>query len=138
MEEIQIKSYSYIETEVVSLYSSAGWLFYIKHPDVLEKSYANSLCTLGAYDGEKLVGIIRCVGDGYTILFIQDLLVLPAYQRRGIGTRLVKTLLERYERVYQIELATDNTENTIAFYKSLGFTPLREVGCCGFMKNGKL
>ena len=138
MELIEIKCYTYVESEVVTLYNSAGWSYYTRHPEVLEKAYANSLCTLGAYDGNKLVGLIRCVGDGYTILFIQDLLVHPAYQRQGIGTRLMKALLERYPYVYQIELATDNTEKTMAFYKTLGFCSLQEIGCCGFLMNGIL
>ena len=134
-----IKPYlSYTESEILPLYESVGWQFYCKHPEVLEKAFANSLCVLAAYEGDELVGLIRSVGDGLTILFIQDLLVCPAYQRKGIGTALMNALLERYQHVYQIELATDNTEKTIAFYKSFGFRNLSDLGCCGFMKNGKL
>lgn len=134
-----IKPYTqYSEAEILPLYESVGWVFYCKHPEVLRKAYANSLCTLAAYEDEKLVGLIRSVGDGHTILFIQDLLVYPEYQRRGIGTALVNALLERYPHVYQIELATDNTEKTVAFYKSFGFRNLSDIGCCGFMKNGKM
>ena len=137
MKNITIQAYShYREEEILPLYESVGWTFYCKHPDVLKKAYAASLCTLGAYEGSRLVGIIRAIGDGYTILFIQDLLVHPDYHRRGIGTALMKALLERYAHVYQIELATDNTEKTIGFYKSFGFHSLNEIGCCGFMMNG--
>lgn len=128
----------YTEAEILPLYASVGWQFYCKHPEVLEKAFANSLCVLAAYEGDELVGLIRAVGDGLTILFIQDLLVKPAFQRRGIGTALMNALLARYDRVYQVELATDNTEKTIAFYKSFGFRNLNDLGCCGFMKNGKL
>ena len=134
-----IKPYTqYCEAEILPLYESVGWVFYCKHPEVLEQAYANSLCILAAYEETKLVGLIRCVGDGHTILFIQDLLVYPAYQRRGIGTGLMNALLERYPHVYQIELATDHTEKTIAFYQSFGFRNLSDIGCCGFMKNGKM
>ena len=134
-----IKPYSlYKEAEILPLYESVGWVFYCKHPEVLEKAFANSLCVLAAYEDDRLVGLIRCVGDGYTILFIQDLLIYPAYQRRGIGTALMNALLEKYPHVYQIELATDNTEKTIAFYNSFGFHNLTDFGCCGFLKNGKL
>jgi GNAT superfamily N-acetyltransferase len=134
-----IKPYThYRECEILPLYESVGWQFYCKHPEVLEKAFANSLCVLAAYEGDELVGLIRSVGDGLTILFIQDLLVCPAYQRKGIGTALMNALLEKYSHVYQIELATDNTEKTIAFYKSFGFRNLNDLGCCGFMKNGKL
>ena len=134
-----IKPYTqYSEAEILPLYESVGWVFYCKHPEILEKAYANSLCTLAAYEETKLVGLIRSVGDGHTILFIQDLLIYPEYQRRGIGTALVNALLDQYPHVYQIELATDNTEKTVAFYKSFGFRNLSDIGCCGFMKNGKM
>ena len=126
----------YNAAEILPLYESVGWVFYYKHPETVEKAYANSLCTLAAYEDGKPVGVIRAVGDGQTIVFIQDLLVYPEYQRKGIGTGLMQAMLERYAHVYQIELATDNTEKTVAFYKSFGFHNLSDIGCCGFMKNG--
>ena len=43
-------------------------------------------------------------------------------------------IISRYPNVRQIELVTDNTEKTIAFYRSAGFRELSEIGCCGFMK----
>ena len=55
-------------------------------------------------------------------------------QRKGIGTALLQDVLKRYADVRQIELVTENTEKTVAFYKSLGFKELTEIGCCGFMR----
>ena len=92
------------------------------------------MLVLAAYDGEELLGIIRTVGDGATIVFVQDILVFPDKQRQGIGTALLKEILNRYPDVRQIELATDNTAKTMAFYKSMGFSEMSEIGCCGFMK----
>lgn len=135
MKNIELKHYTeYNETEILALYSGVGWTAYTAEPEKLRLGFENSLFTLGAYDGEKLVGIIRTVGDGQTIVFIQDILVFPEYQRRGIGSILLKAVLEKYDQVRQIELATDDTEKTIAFYKSLGFAPMAELGCCGFMR----
>ena len=132
-----IKPYvQYCEAEILPLYKEVGWSNYYAHPEMLEKAYAGSLCTLAAYEGEKLLGIIRCVGDGYSVLFIQDILVYPEHQRKGIGTALIRAVLEKYPHVYQMELATDNTEKTVSFYKSLGFRPLQDIGCCGFIKFG--
>ena len=74
------------------------------------------------------------VGDGETIVFVQDLLVHPAYRRKGVGSALVRTVLERYASVRQIELVTDNTPDTVAFYRSMGFKSLNEIGCRGFMR----
>lgn len=43
-----------------------------------------------AYDGERLVGCLRILTDGYFFGTITELLVLPDYQRRGIGSRLLE------------------------------------------------
>jgi len=130
-----IKEYSeYRADEIIPLFSSVGWVNYTNSPNVLENAIKNSLLTLGAYDGEKLIGIIRAVGDGFSIVFIQDVLVMPEYQRKGIGTMLVKAIIERYPNVYQIQLTTDNTDKTVPFYKSLGFSILSEIGACSFIK----
>ncbi len=121
-------------TELLPLYESVGWTNYTQKPGMLEEAYRRSLLALAAYEDGKLVGLIRVVGDGCSIVFIQDVLVLPEYQRRGVGTALVKAVLERYAHVYQMELATDNTEKTSAFYRSQGFMPLEELGCRGFIR----
>lgn len=134
---MEIKLYTnYNEEEIISLYASVGWSAYTTDPKTLRSGFAHSLLTLAAYQGDKLVGIIRTVGDGHTIVFIQDILVHPNHQRQGIGTALMRSILEAYPDVRQIELATDNTPETIAFYEALGFHKFSEIGCCGFMYQG--
>ena len=49
---------------------------------------ANSLLTLAAHEEAALAGLIRVVEDGHTIVFVQDILVRPQFQRRGIGPAL--------------------------------------------------
>ena len=132
---MEIKNYSaYNEKEILKLYSSVGWTAYTDEPQTLKQGFQNSLLVLAAYEGEELLGIIRVVGDGVTVVFIQDLLVFPEKQRNGVGTALVKAVLERYPVVRQIELTTDQTPETAAFYKSLGFSEFEKIGCRGFMK----
>lgn len=132
---MEIREYrTYNEAEVLRLYASEGWTAYTDQPETLRKGFENSLLTLAAYEGEQLLGIIRAVGDGHTIVFVQDILVAPEHQRKGIGTALLQAVLDRYSHVRQIELATDNTKKTVAFYKSMGFREMSEIGCCGFMK----
>lgn len=132
---MEIREYrTYNETDILQLYKSVGWTAYTDHPEVLRKGFENSMLTLAAYEGEQLLGIIRAIGDGYTVVFVQDILVFPEYQRKGIGSALLQAILDKYNHVRQIELATDNTPKTIAFYKSMGFRELSEIGCCCFMK----
>ena len=86
-----IKEYiDYNEQEVLSLYKSVGWANYIQNPEMLKAAYNHSLKIYGAYSGEELIGIIRVVGDGFSVVFIQDLLVFPEYQRQGIGEMMMK------------------------------------------------
>ena len=132
---MEIKEYKeYKVEEIRRLYTEVGWKAYTENMTALEQGYKNSLLVLAAYEGDELLGIIRVVGDGYTIVFIQDILVFPSKQRQGIGTALIKAVLEKYSDVRQIELTTDNTDKTVSFYKSLGFTEFSEIGCCGFMR----
>ncbi len=135
MTDMEIKEYTvYNENEILELYASVGWSAYTDEPEVLHKGFEHSMLVLGAYESGKLVGVIRVVGDGYTIVFIQDLLVLPEYQRKGIGAALIQSVLTRFSFVRQIELAADTTSGTAAFYKSQGFQEMSEIGCCAFMK----
>lgn len=132
---MEIREYTtYNEEEILPLYTSVGWTAYTDHPDALRKGFENSMLTLAAYEGEQLLGLIRTVGDGATVVFVQDILVFPEHQRKGIGTALLQAVLDRYGHVRQIELATDNTPKTVAFYRSMGFREMSEIGCCGFMK----
>lgn len=130
-----IKEYKeYKEDEIKRLYTEVGWSAYTENMQTLEQGYKNSLLVLAAYQNEELLGIIRVVGDGFTIVFVQDILVFPQKQRQGVGTALLKAVLAKYPDVRQIELITDNTPKTVAFYKSLGFYEFSEIGCCGFMR----
>ena len=132
---MEIREYiKYNEEEISRLYNAVGWTAYTENMPALREGFKNFMLVLAAYDGEELLGIIRTVGDGATIVFVQDILVFPDKQRQGIGTALLREILNRYPNVRQIELATDNTAKTVGFYKSMGFAEMSEIGCCGFMK----
>ena len=133
--EVILKEYAvYKEAEILGLYTSVGWTNYTDNPEMLRNAYINSLKIYGTYVDGKLVGIIRAVGDGFSVIFIQDLLVHPDFQRNGIGTLLLKRMLKEYENVYQMHLITEDSEKTISFYKSLGFTDNGDVNCKAFSK----
>ena len=132
---IEIKEYAhYHEEDILPLYRSVGWSAYYSRPEALKQAFENSLCIFAACADGELAGLIRAVGDGYTIVFIQDILVKPAYQRKGIGTRLMARVLERYRHVRQLHLMTDDLPETVGFYKAVGFTPAEDVHCRAFTK----
>ena len=124
--------------DVLPLYEAVGWTNYTTKPEMLEAAYENSLHIIGAFNNdEKLIGVLRGVGDGASILFIQDILVYPEYQHQGIGTKLLQMTLEKYKNVYQIQLATDDSTKTVSFYESNGFTSLTSLNCVSFIYTGK-
>jgi len=119
--------------DVLHLYQAVGWTNYTNQPQMLEQALTHSLATYLARDGEKIVGLVRLVGDGFSSVFVQDLIVLPSYQRQGIGSNLMKEALADYKDAYQIQLATEQTEKTLAFYRSLGFETLSTYDCTGMI-----
>lgn len=112
-------------TELLDLYNSVGWYAYTTEPETLKRAIEQSLVVHTLWDHKKLIALIRAVGDGETILYIQDLLVHPEYQRRGYGKTLLETVVADYPHVRQKVLLTDDSTKTQAFYNATGF---EEVG----------
>ena len=120
-------------TDLVALYSSVSWTNYTNNPTMLEEAIKASLWQLAIYDKEELVAYIRLVGYGHSIIFVQDLLVRPDYQRQGIGKKLLEEALATFPNVYQRLLVTERSEKNLAFYQSLGFVELSEQACTGMI-----
>ena len=118
-----------------ALNKAFGWNRYMSDPKKLVRAIVQSLRELRAYNGDQLVGLIRAVGDGETILFIQDLLVLPSYQRQGIGRQLVDALVDQFPQVRQRVLLTDDQPQTRAFYENIGFVQSSKVGVIAFYQD---
>jgi len=110
--------------DVLHLYQAVSWTNYTNQPQMLEQSLTHSLAIYVARDGEEIVGLVRLVGDGFSSVFVQDLIVLPSYQRQGIGSALMKEALGDFKDAYQVQLVTEQTEKTLGFYRSLGFETL--------------
>ena len=131
---ITIKKQEIVKLEdVLHLYQAVGWTNYTHQPQMLEKALSHSLAIYLALDGDAVVGLVRLVGDGFSSIFVQDLIVLPSYQRQGIGSTLMKQALSDYKDTYQIQLATEESEKTLGFYRSLGFETLSSFQCTGMI-----
>ncbi len=135
-ETIMIKTIdaSYLP-QIKRLYEDAGWVAYLKDEAKFITMLENSLTILGYFEGDKLVGTIRAVGDQAHILYIQDILVLTTHSRKGIGSKLLKALCSTYDTVRQKVLITDKDDSTAhAFYKHLGFKAAEEVKTTCFIR----
>lgn len=119
---------------VIRLFLDAGWKKYAEDKDKISRALEKSLTLYGAYVGKELVGYIRAIGDGETILYIQDLVVLTSYKRQGIGRALLSAVLTEYKNVRQKVLITDNNPEAVGFYESMDFRAAENMGIVAFLK----
>ncbi|MBQ8623094.1 MAG: GNAT family N-acetyltransferase [Oscillospiraceae bacterium] len=100
------------------LRESVGW-------SRMENEYKSPLMTsyyhIAAYDKDELVGYIDCVSNGVTDAYIQDLMVHPDYQGKGIGTDLMNKMIGylKEKRIYMISVVFE--ERLKPFYEKFGF-----------------
>lgn len=120
--------------EILKLYNDVGWTAYTNDAENLKNSINNSLKLWSAWENDKLIALGRVVGDGYTIIYIQDILVLETYQDKGIGSKMLNVILEKYKHVRQIVLMTDESEKTINFYNKNGLVNADQYNVVSFIK----
>lgn len=118
---------TYIENQPVSakaiadLRQSVGW-------NRMEDCYRNgrmiSYFHLAAFDGDHLVGFIDTVSNNITDAYIQDLMVHPDYQGKGIGTELMNRTIQylKENKIYMISVVFE--EKLKPFYKRFGFNDM--------------
>ncbi|MGY3747510.1 GNAT family N-acetyltransferase [Vagococcus salmoninarum] len=134
------EAYRFSDNQVISqeqlleLYGSVGWTAYTDQPALLQQAVAKSLKVISLWQGEKLCGLIRVVGDGLTIIYIQDILVNPSFQKQGLGSQLMTKIFEAYPEVRQKVLLTEETPGTRRFYESLGFNSCDDGNVVAFGK----
>ena len=69
----------------------------------------------------QVIGFITAISDGVSAAYIPHLEVLPTYQQQGIGTELVKRMLDTLHNIYMIDLTCDI--DLQPFYARLGMRP---------------
>ncbi len=119
--------------QVQDIFKAAGWSAYLQDEEGLVSAFENSLYLYGAFDGDKLIGFIRCIGDGVHIIFAQDIIVREEYHRQGIGEKLLKDARGHYKTVRSFMLVTDAGDpRSNGFYKSLRMRTATENGVCSY------
>jgi len=107
--------------EYNGLRSLVGWRTY--QLDVIEKALPNTLYCVCAYCGEQLVGMARIIGDGGMVYYIQDVIVIPDYQRQGIGKQMMDRIMG-YIRNHASQNTIIGLMSAVgkeAFYEKYGF-----------------
>lgn len=88
----------------------------------LETAFRNSEVRCFAYHDGKLIGAGRGISDGALRAAIYDMVVLPAYQGKGIGTMILKNLIENANAEIIMLFANPGKE---PFYAQCGFRKMK-------------
>ena len=105
--------------QVADLFLSVRWVVG-KYPDRLHKALLNSSCVISAWDGDRLVGLIRVMDDSELVCFINYVLVHPDYHGRGIAGHLLEMVKEIYKSYLYINVMIGDSKNAL-FYEKHGF-----------------
>jgi GNAT superfamily N-acetyltransferase len=119
---------------LLALYNDAGWTNYSQKPQNTIKALERSQFVFSAWNGAQLVGMVRVVGDDYSIVFIQDLLVLTAYQKQGIGSTLLQRTLKKYQSADKVILLADEDPKLRKFYEKQGLKDIQSLDMMSFIK----
>lgn len=105
--------------QVADLFLSVRWVVG-KSPDRLYKALMNSSRVISAWDGNRLVGLIRVMDDSELVCFINYVLVHPDYHCRGIAGRLLEMVKEAYKSYLYVNVMIGDSKNAL-FYEKHGF-----------------
>ncbi len=123
--------------EIKALYGSVGWDKYLVDVGETARGIANSTLLTARDDEGKLVGMVRGVSDMHTIVFIQDLIVLPEYQHQGIGEQLLQQFDDYFKQVARIVVVCGD-EPLTGFYQRAGFDQAENAQATTFIRPRKL
>ncbi|MFC1958345.1 GNAT family N-acetyltransferase [Chloroflexota bacterium] len=107
--------------EYNQLRQSVGWGIY--EDDVIDKALPNSLYCVCAFVNAEIVGMARLIGDGGLVYYIQDTIIKPDYQRKGIGTNLMNKIMEyiRTHASHNSIIGLLSAKGKEQFYEHYGF-----------------
>lgn len=117
------------------LRESVGWSNFSK--EQTQAALHNSLFTVAAFENDQVIGMGRLIGDGMYLL-IADIVVSPAYQKKGIGSKIINMLLEHAAEKLpsggRISIQLISEKGKEPFYEKLGFQCIPNDFCGSGMR----
>lgn len=107
--------------EVTSLYQQAGWLEPSDERDIVQEILKHTFAfAIAKLDG-KIIGMGRCISDGVSDAYIQDVYVHQNHRGKKIGKMIIETLLDHLKSKKIGWIGLIGNPGTDKFYKPLGF-----------------
>jgi ribosomal protein S18 acetylase RimI-like enzyme len=108
------------------LFNSVGWERRTADRERLAQLVHGSLYVISAWAGDRLVGFARAISDGAANAYISTVAVLPEYQKRGIGRKLIQRLLEGRDHL-QFVLHANDSAYPFYLHLDMGFEPFDNI-----------
>ncbi len=89
-----------------------------RDPEQLKRAFSRSKAVF-IYDGDQLIGIGRAVTDEEYYATIFDVGVEPEYQKKGIGQKIMESLMDGFQGFWFVHLTS--TPGNEPFYKKFRF-----------------
>jgi spermidine synthase len=109
--------------QIILIYRLTGWWAEDIADDPLhvQQIIAGSHCFVIASKEDEIIGMGRAISDKASDAYIQDLTVVDSYRKKGIGTRILKKLVDRLKDDGIKWIALIAERNSHDFYTSFGF-----------------
>ena len=108
--------------EYIKLRSAVGWK--IAKREAIQKGLSNSLYSICINYNREVIGMGRVIGDGALAFYIQDIIVMPEFQKQGVGRLIMDNIME-----YLKNNCTPNVisglmaaKSAVGFYEKYGFS----------------
>lgn len=112
------------------LYDELQWGAY--DIETTRKLLKHTLYSVSVYDDNKIIGYGRLIGDGIVFIFIRDVMVVPKYQLKNVGTNIMNKLLEKVNEIKQenpyVRVYLGASKGKEDFYRKFGFITRSEAG----------
>ncbi len=114
--------------DLFQLYLTTGWnKEYSLTALQFHQAVSSSYCSQSCWDGDLLTGFARVVSDGLLHGMIYEMIVHPDYQNRGIGSQILKELLDKCRSDGILEMQLFCAEGKEQFYQKHGFVRRMET-----------
>jgi GNAT superfamily N-acetyltransferase len=122
-EEYQIIERIPTVEEYLALREAVGWGR--RDEQITARALANALFTVCLLHNGKVIGCGRVIGDGGLHFYLQDIIVLPAYQGKGLGKRVMRAILAYLDEhtLPGAFIGLMAAQDKSSFYQKFGFVP---------------